>query len=185
MSISSKGNASYGSYLRQREIWHYFLGETISYIQWESYLARTETTILVLDWFPHARSRLVNIHIPFSTFEKVENPVWRWKQSVQSASPSTRTLAPKFERYDPRVKFAALFDWKSEPSITDVEFFDIKCFKVIWDALRWRRQILVMELSFHYEQNQLWKYNVAWPCLSTEIRERTKVCYIRYKLAFE
>ena len=195
MSISSKGNASYGSYLRQREIWHYFLGETISYSQWESYLARTETTILVIDGFPRAKSWRISIHNLFSTFERVEHPVRRWEQGVQSVSLSPQTSVPKFEWCDPPLKFVAIFDRKSEGNwsfstllnlaFLMLIFLTLMCFKVISDALRWRRQNVFMELSFHYEQNQLWKYNIAWPCLSTQIRERTKVCNIRYKLTFE
>ena len=174
MSISSKGNASYGSYLRQREIWHYFLGETISYSQWESYLAMTETTILVTDGFPRAKSWRISIHNLFSTFERVEHPVRRWKQGVQSVSLSPQTSVPKFEWCDPPLKFVAIFDRKSEGNwsfstllnlaLLMLIFLTLMCFKVISDALRWRRQNVFMEISFHYEQNQLWKYNIAWPC---------------------
>ena len=37
MPISSEGNASYGSYRRQRGIWYYFLGKNISLYQWVLY----------------------------------------------------------------------------------------------------------------------------------------------------
>ena len=40
-------------------------------------------------------------------------------------------------------------------SITDVDFFTVKCINVIWDALRCRRQIVILDLSFHFEQIQL------------------------------
>ena len=56
MAISSEGNASYGSFRCQREIWYYFLGKTKGWSQWEWIQARMETTFLVIDWFPRAES---------------------------------------------------------------------------------------------------------------------------------
>ena len=72
-SIYSEGNPSCASYLRRREIWHYFLGDTLSIIINRSLRWREQRPqFWSLTGFP---LRKVDSSTPFLMFRKVEHHV--------------------------------------------------------------------------------------------------------------
>ena len=106
---------------------------------------------------------------------------WAFCSTMKTKWSLTKTLAPKFEWCDSLHKFTAIVDRKSEGNwsfstlltlaLLMFIFLTVKCVNVICDVLRWRRQTVVWELSFNYEQIQLWKHNIALPYFNTQIRE--------------
>ena len=96
-----------------------------------------ETTLLVIDWFTCAESRLLSIHKPFLKFVKVAQNVRRWKQNVKYVTSSTQISAPNFEWYDSPHKFAAIFDQKSEGNWSFSIFLLTPALLILIFFLRW------------------------------------------------
>ena len=70
--------------------------------------------IFVIDWFSRAVSWLISTLDSFSTFVKLEHPVWRREESLQPVSSLPQTSAPKCEVCDSPLELATIVDWNYE-----------------------------------------------------------------------
>ena len=97
---------------------------------------------------------LVKVELPFDDEGKVYNLYLR-RQRLHIQNLNDLTLRLSLLRLlIENLRVIDVFRY-IDPSITDVNFLTVMCVNVIWDALRYRRRNVSMELSFHCKFYQL------------------------------